>query len=1164
MSMRRVALVVFLLVVCVLLSVGPARGEALWLGVGANGAAEVREAASADPPAIVVTSRAGFDVDVTCETPGILIRHQKLAGGEFAAIEWPSESRHGEVGTPSVPVLRRLMMGIPGVEPTLSFEAGTTVTFDAKLAGRTLRLAPVQAPIPKTPGALEAAPFAFDAAAYAVNADVPAERVTLEKLGVVCGRPMYLLEVRPVAFNAAKSVLTVWPHIDLSVTFGAAPPAELAPMSPGVAALCLNGDGAGAQPRAGGDYLIVAAQAYSADLKLAEFDAAKEQQGFNVLWHTVPPGTTAATIKAHIAALWSDPLTRPEYVLLVGDTDTIPAWTGGGEGLPPTDLPYVCMDGTADWHPEMAIGRLSVRSAAQLAAVVDKTLSFEAGQYSDAGYTARAVFMASSDNHAITEGTHNYVISTHMEPNNIVSDKLYCVTYGATTQDVRNSFNDGRLFGIYSGHGSETYWADGPVFYPSDVNGLTNAGMFPWVCSFACLTGDFTQNECFMETWQRAENRGAVAAWGSSVNSYWTEDDVLEKRLFDVLYDDYVRELGPLYNVTKMAYLAEMGSGPTTRRYFEMYNLLGDPSLALPDAQAAMRVTPSGDFVAGGPEGGPFAPSSASWQIRNVADYPVDFVVVEDPAADWLTLTGATGGQLMPGEIVSVTAEINANAEALGIGQHLATIVFTNLTDHIGDSSRQVALEVGRYAYHSSDVPRPIGDNQTIVSTLDVPDNVCIADLNVEIDIQHSYIGDLRVTLTSARGTPVTLHDRSGGSTNDLILTYDDEGQAPDGPGALADVIGESAMGRWTLSVSDMAGGDTGTLRAWALKLLPTSEPCPPIAQDAEAATEVNVPVAIELQGAAGPGATPAFVIQTLPAHGALFDPNAAEIEAAPYELAGFGRTVEYRPGAWYQGEDAFTFTVDDGTSSSEPAGVSISIGGVQLVHAFLNDDANPGWAVSGAWAFGHPTGGGSYNRDPNSGFTGQNVYGYNLAGDYSNGMSTTQYLTSTPIDCSNLSRVELRFMRWLGVESASYDHASIQASVDGIQWTTVWQHTGSAISDVAWSGQSFDLSAIADGQASLRLRWGMGPTDGSVTYPGWNIDDVEIWGLTSHPCAGALPGDVNLDGSIDGIDVQAFVDVVMDIGGSQLERRCAADANLDGTADTEDVASFVVLLLGA
>ena len=51
------------------------------------------------------------------------------------------------------------------------------------------------------------------------------------------------------------------------------------------------------------------------------------------------------------------------------------------------------------------------------------------------------------------------------------------------------------------------------------------------------------------------------------------------------------------------------------------------------------------------------------------------------------------------------------------------------------------------------------------------------------------------------------------------------------------------------------------------------------------------------------------------------------------------------------------------------------------------NMDTNPGWTYQGQWAWGTPTGGGSYYGDPTSGHTGTKVVGYNLNGDYANNM---------------------------------------------------------------------------------------------------------------------------------------------------------------------------------
>jgi subtilisin family serine protease len=157
------------------------------------------------------------------------------------------------------------------------------------------------------------------------------------------------------------------------------------------------------------------------------------------------------------------------------------------------------------------------------------------------------------------------------------------------------------------------------------------------------------------------------------------------------------------------------------------------------------------------------------------------------------------------------------------------------------------------------------------------------------------------------------------------------------------------------------------------------------------------------------------------------------------------------------------------------------------------NMNTNPGWTTQGQWAWGVPTGGGGQygGPDPTSGATGSNVYGYNLAGDYTNALAET-HLTSTAINCTGLTSVTLRFQRWLGVEVNTYDHAYVRVSNNGSTWTTVWSNSAE-IADTAWSLQEFDISAVADNQATVYLRWTMGTTDSSWQFCGWNIDDVQI-----------------------------------------------------------------------
>jgi hypothetical protein len=171
--------------------------------------------------------------------------------------------------------------------------------------------------------------------------------------------------------------------------------------------------------------------------------------------------------------------------------------------------------------------------------------------------------------------------------------------------------------------------------------------------------------------------------------------------------------------------------------------------------------------------------------------------------------------------------------------------------------------------------------------------------------------------------------------------------------------------------------------------------------------------------------------------------------------------------------------------------------------------DTNPGWTCQGLWWFGVPYGSGSSCGDPTSGHTGANVYGYNLFGDYTDSMSA-QYLTSTPIDCSRFETVSLHFWRWLGVEDSYWDHAAVEASNNGSTWMTVWEHAGGSFCDGQWVKQTFDLTSVAAGKPAVRLRWRMGPTDGSVTYPGWNIDDIEVRGMPSVTSLGTVTLDRN------------------------------------------------------
>jgi len=307
----------------------------------------------------------------------------------------------------------------------------------------------------------------------------------------------------------------------------------------------------------------------------------KEFLGFSVTvtkTSNIPGGTSNSDIKSYISNAyntWSDP---PVYVLLVGDTIHIPHFIGSACSTA-TDTYYGCMD--SDDFSDVFIGRFSGTTGDEMMAMIDKTISYENRNFASNEYIKKSVFMAGNDNYGITEGTHNYVITNYLAPEYYISYKLYEESYGSDTDDVRDSFNNGRSIAVYSGHGGQFRWADGPVFTQTDIENLNNHRKYPFICSHACVTGAYSEDECFGETWLRVADKGAFAFWGSSANTQWVEDDILEKEMFSAWWDDEIVTIGGMTDQALYELYQILGGVGYSDYYLECYNILGDPSVRI-------------------------------------------------------------------------------------------------------------------------------------------------------------------------------------------------------------------------------------------------------------------------------------------------------------------------------------------------------------------------------------------------------------------------------------------------------------------------------------------------------------------------------------------------------------------------------------------------------
>lgn len=131
---------------------------------------------------------------------------------------------------------------------------------------------------------------------------------------------------------------------------------------------------------------------------------------------------------------------------------------------------------------------------------------------------------------------------------------------------------------------------------------------------------------------------------------------------------------------------------------------------------------------------------------------------------------------------------------------------------------------------------RAIADNRTSTMTFTVTQAIVISDLDVRINLNHTYDSDLVIMLTSPSGKTVTLFNRRGGSGDNLTNTvFNDEASTGIAKGvapfngsyrpelALSAFDGSSTKGNWTLTIRDTAVQDVGTLRDLALIVTGTS-----------------------------------------------------------------------------------------------------------------------------------------------------------------------------------------------------------------------------------------------------------------------------------------------------------------------------------------------------
>ena len=112
-------------------------------------------------------------------------------------------------------------------------------------------------------------------------------------------------------------------------------------------------------------------------------------------------------------------------------------------------------------------------------------------------------------------------------------------------------------------------------------------------------------------------------------------------------------------------------------------------------------------------------------------------------------------------------------------------------------------------------INRPIPDLGETTDPITFPLDVAIEEIEVNVDIRHTFRGDLRVILEPPHGGEIVLENRTGGGQDDIVKSFRSSAE----PELFEPILGTSAKGEWRLKVLDMARRDVGVVVKWGVAI---------------------------------------------------------------------------------------------------------------------------------------------------------------------------------------------------------------------------------------------------------------------------------------------------------------------------------------------------------
>ncbi len=297
----------------------------------------------------------------------------------------------------------------------------------------------------------------------------------------------------------------------------------------------------------------------------------------------------------HAYESWPQP--RPSYLLMFGDAswdfhnylnstasfNFVPA-----HGVPSGDNWFVCFNPDTSALAQMFVGRIPVRDSTQAARIVPKLAGYDARELGD--WAKTFMFITGGGNPSewsefanLSTGLINRNIAPAPVGGNVVRFDKTTISYidGGLREPMKQAINNGCGFVNFLGHSGGRIWSldIGP---PADLQNTD--GRLPFIASVSCWIAGFADPGSVMlsEDFVLADNRAAIAAWGSSTTGYAQTGTDLVDYFLEAAKRDTIRDFGALTTIARTRLLRFSPNGYANTVHLNP--LIGDPlsRLALP------------------------------------------------------------------------------------------------------------------------------------------------------------------------------------------------------------------------------------------------------------------------------------------------------------------------------------------------------------------------------------------------------------------------------------------------------------------------------------------------------------------------------------------------------------------------------------------------------